>query len=187
MTTQEWTDPMASSEKRSALWPIPWLIGSGLVALSLHYLLSDRAGIIIAKRFSKNLMEGLKGKVTDDFLDLLLIAMDLTFYLSRSYRKNIKNFKGSYLFETRKDGVRSGVTFENGNMKVYLEGMPDSDWNAKVTFEDSKSLWKYLLSKDQSILDSLLENTITIEGNANLIFRFCFLVNDLKRRFGLET
>ena len=64
---------MASSEKRSVLWPIPWLIGSGLVALSLHYLLSDRAGIIIARRFSKNLMEELKGEVTDDFLDLLLI------------------------------------------------------------------------------------------------------------------
>lgn len=178
---------MASSEKRSVLRPIPWLIGSGLLALSLHYLLSDRAGILIARRFSKNLMEELKGKVTDDFLDLLLIGMDLTFYLSKSYRKNIENFKGFYLFETRKGGVRSGVTFEDGNMKVHLEGMPDSDWDAKVTFEDPKSLWKYLLSKDQDILDSLLENTIRIEGNANLIFKFCFMVNDLKRRFGLET
>ena len=175
-----------SDHKRSGLSPIPWVVGSGLLALSLYSLFSDRLGILIAKKCSKSLMAELEGEATDDFLDLLLIGMDLSFYFSKSYRKNILNFKACYLFETRKGDVRSGVKFENGNMTVHLEGVPDTDWDAKVTFENPESLRKYILVKDQDLLDSLLRNSIQVEGNPNLIFKFCFMVKDLKRRLGLK-
>ena len=176
---------MASDLKRSGVSSTPWLVGSGLLALSMFFLFSDRLRILIVKKFSKNLINELEGEATDDFLDLLLIGMDLSFYFSKSYGRNIENFDRCYLFETQKGGVRSGVKFKNGSMTVFLDGVPDSDWDAKVTFEDPKSLRKYLLSKDQDLLDSLLKNSIQVDGNHNLIFKFCFMVKDLKRRFGL--
>lgn len=174
---------MTPEKKRSVLAPLPWLVGSGLLALSLHYVFSDRAGILIARQFSKGLMKELSGKASDEFLDSLFIGMDLMFYLSKTYRRNISNFRANYLFELR-NGAATGAKFENGNMKVYPDGL--SDWDAKVVFEDCQSLCGYLLSHDQDVLKSLLENKIQIDGNLNLILKFCFMVKDLKRLLGLE-
>ena len=136
---------------------------------------------------SKKLVKGMKGEVevTDKFLDLLMMGTDLAFTLMKDYRKNIEKFEGCYHFETRERNVKSGAIFKDGRMKVVPEGILFPD--AKVTFEDFKSLWKHLMSKDQDLLDSLMNNKIELDGNMNLIFKFCFMVNDLKRRFGLET
>jgi hypothetical protein len=151
-------------------------------------LFSERAGGPVTKWTSRKLrkeMRGKKGDVTDAFLDLLLMGMDLAFSLMKDYRKNIENFEGCYEFETRGGLVKSGVIFNDGNMKVQPEGIQFPD--AKVTFEDFESLSKYIFSKDQEILDLMLENKIELEGNMNLLFKFCFMVKDLKQRLGLET
>lgn len=164
---------MASRLKKTLLRPIP--------------LFSERAGDHVTKWTSRKLVKGMNGEVevTDKFLDLLMMGMDLAFCLMKDYRRNIENFEGCYHFETRKGNVKSGAIFKDGNMKVQPEGIPFPD--AKVTFEDFKSLWKHLMSKDQDLLDSLLNNKIELDGNMNLIFKFSFMVKDLKRRFGLET
>jgi hypothetical protein len=163
----------ASRLKNSLLFRIP--------------VIPERAGGTVTRLTSRTLVKGMKREVevTSDFLDLLMMGMDLAFSLMKDYRKNIENFEGCYHFETRNGDFKSGAIFKDGKMKVQPEGILFPD--AKVTFEDFKSLWKHLMSKDQDLLDSLMNNKIELDGNMNLIFKFCFMVNDLKRRFGLET
>jgi hypothetical protein len=162
---------MASKLKRTFLLPIP-------------YILSDRIGSSITRLLSRNLIKELSGELTDKFIELLLGGMDLSFCLSRGYRKNIKNFKGRYLFQTADGMVEASATFDKANMKVHSEAI--SDWNVRVTFKDSAALRAYIFSKNQDILDSILKNEVEVDGNLNYIYRFGFLARDLVHRLGLE-
>ncbi len=119
-------------------------------------------------------------RFTDKLLELLLGGMDFCFWFSRGYRKNIKNFKGRYLFMTKKGDVAVSALFENGNMSVRKDIIPD--WDVKVTFSDEVALLDLLFSRDQDILNSLLENKVEIEGNLTYIYRFGFLARDLQNR-----
>jgi hypothetical protein len=162
---------MASKLKRTFLLPIP-------------YILTDITGNFIAKLLSRNLIKELSGELTDKFMELLLGGMDLSFCLSRGYRKNIKNFKGRYLFQTADGMVEASATFDKTNMKVHTEAI--SDWNVRVTFKDAAALRAYIFSKDQDILDSILKNEVEVDGNLNYIYRFGFLARDLVHRLGIE-
>jgi hypothetical protein len=146
---------------------------------------SERTGRRVARWSSGKLIKELDGAATDKFLELLLGGMDVAFCLIKDYRENIENFNCCYQFETRDGSVKSGAIFKNGEMKIQGEGIPFPD--AKVTFEDPESFWKYILSKDQDLFDLILKNKIEIDGNMNLIFKFCFMAKELKQRLGLET
>ncbi len=161
---------MASKLKRSALFLIP-------------YLFTDRAGIYIARINSKNLLKELSGKLTDKFLELLLKGMDLAFCLSKSYRKNIKDFKGVYVFRTADNLVAATATFNDGNMKVHDEIR--DDWDTRITFKDAAALRDFIFSKDQDILNSILKNDVEVDGNLNYIYKFGFMARDLSRRLGI--
>jgi hypothetical protein len=134
---------------------------------------------------SIGLTRRLKREETRKLLDLLLRVMDWYFCLFKDYRKNIDNFEGRYLLMTRKGGFKSGVIFKDGDMKVQDGGIPV--WDAKVTFEDPESLLKFILSRDQDLLELMLKNSMEMDGNINLILKFWFMVRDLKRRLGLAT
>lgn len=162
---------MASILKRSLLRPIP-------------YLFSDRIGNAAVKLFSKKLIQEFQETATDKFLELLLGAMDLSFCLSRSYRRNIKNFKGRYVFRTADNVVAAAATFANANMKVHEKDI--DKWNVRITFKDAPALQAFLFSKNQDILDSLLRNEVEVDGNLNYIHKFGFMARDLMRRLGVD-
>ena len=63
--------------------------------------INEGAGLVLIKRFCKNLLNQLPGKATYKFLELLLDGMDLAFSVLPGYSKNIKDFKGRYLFKTK--------------------------------------------------------------------------------------
>ncbi len=146
--------------------------------------------------WAKRLGDELSNKVTDDFLELLLKGMDLAFSASKNkmvsvfsdkfegYWKNIEDFKGGYLFRTADDKVAASAIFNNGGMEVKDDGI--DDWDVRVTFKDSASLREFLFSKDQDILNSILANTVEVDGNLNYIYKFGFMARDIKRRIGLE-
>jgi hypothetical protein len=162
---------MASFWKRNLLRPLP-------------YVLTDRGGAYFLKRATKPLRDQLCGDVTDKFFELLLRGMDLAFLLSKDYRRNIKDFEGRYLFRTMDGLVATSATFSGGDMKVTDHAI--DDWDVMVTFKDAQALNDFLLSRDQDILKSLLANDVQVEGNANYIYRYGFLVRDLGRRLGVE-
>lgn len=146
-------------------------------------LLPGRIQEALVSWFSKPLKPQLCGKLTDEFLELLLGGMDLAFALSRSYRRNIQDFRATYVFKTRDSSVGVSAVFDNGDMRVDPEARPF--YQALVCFRDPPALWSFLLAKDQDILDSLLANAVDVEGNLNYIYKFGYLARDLTRRLGL--
>lgn len=134
------------------------------------------------------------GKVTDKFLELLLKGMEGAFAASKDkivsiftdkfkgYHKNIEGFKGRYLFRTANNSVLDSAVFENGDMDVMKD---IDDWNVRVTFKNPAALRDFLFSQNQDILDSILANTVEVDGNLNYIYRFGFMARDLRKRIGL--
>ncbi len=163
---------MASLFKRTVLKPVP-------------YLLTDRGGALVAGALCRSLKKELEGAVTDKFLDFLLKGMDISFCLSRSYRKNIEGFEGSYLFVTADESVNEAVTFKGGNMHVEGEPKESFDWDTRVSFKDAAALREFLFSENQDILNSILKNEVEVDGNLNHIYRFGFLAKDLRNRIGI--
>ncbi len=161
---------MGIIRKRALLRPIP-------------YIFSDRIGDFITRLWSGQLREEIYGKVTDKFLELLLGGMDLAFCLSKSYRKNIKDFNGRYLFRTANGIVAASATFRDGDMQVGRE--PVDEWDVRITFKDTAALSAFLFSKDQDILDSILANTVEVDGNLNYVYKFGFMARDLGHRIGV--
>ena len=149
----------------------------------IPYIFSDKVGGFITRLWSRKLREELYGKVTDRFLELLLRGMDLAFYLSKGYRKNIKGFEGRYLFRTADNLVAATANFKDGDMQVHEESI--DDWDVRVTFKDAAALSAFIFSKDQDILDSILANDVEVDGNLNYIYKFGFMARDLGRRIGV--
>ncbi len=162
-----------ASRLRGLLRPVPYILSDRL---------TFRIGRILSGRLRK-LKKELYGRVTDDFLEFLLGGMDLAFYLSKGYRKNIRNFQGRYLFNTADNLVVTSAIFKDGDMEVREEGI--DDWNVKITFKDAKALNDFIFSRDQDILDSMLANDVEVEGNLNYLNKFGFMARDLSHRFGV--
>jgi hypothetical protein len=147
------------------------------------------ADILLTRLGARKLKRQLLGKATDRLIEFLLKAMSLSFYLLKkdvNYQNHLrdsegKSFVGRYLFQTTKeDGIVASATFENGNMSVRKDAIPE--WDVKVTFTNGEALRKFLFSEDQDIINSLAENEVEVEGNLNYIYKFGFMAKDLLRR-----
>ena len=134
-------------------------------------------------RLARQLKAELSEKMTDDFLEALLRGMDWAFLLSGSYRRNIDGFCGICVFRTLDNKVSTTAVFEDGHMSV--EHQARYTYNVRVSFQDVHALWSFLLSENQDILDSILANTVDVDGNLNYLYRFGFLAKDLTRRLGV--
>ncbi len=133
--------------------------------------------------FFEELQRELGGRVTGRFLDVLLAGMEASFALSPGYRKNIQDFRGRYVFRTADGLVATSCIFSGGMMTVQQGAI--EEWDARVTFEDAEALRGFLFSRDQEILESVLENEVSVDGNLNYIYKFGFMVRDLQHRFDL--
>ena len=137
----------------------------------------------VLAKLSRPLRAQFCDKITDEFLELLLHGMDLAFLLCSGYRRNICGFRGTCVLRTMDDRVTATAVFERGHMRV--EHQARSQYDLRVSFKDSHALWSFLVSENEDILDSILQNTVDTDGNLNYLFRFGFLANDLKRRLGV--
>ena len=130
-----------------------------------------------------------EGSVTDAFLEILLRSMDTAFNLDsryrilRGYQRNIEGFRANYVFNTKDGRVAASASFRDGDMIVFNQGL--GQWDVKVTFEDSKALRDFLFSENRDIVDSLLGNKVSLDGNLNYIYKFGFMARDLAHRVGL--
>ncbi len=136
----------------------------------------------LLRKLGKRLKAQLCDRLTDDFLGFLLDAMEVAFILAPDYRENIRDFQASLVFRTARQGVGETALFGRGTMTVDPHAISPSD--VCVTFSDAKALWSFLLSDNQDVLDSILQNTVEVEGNLNYLYRFGFLARDLTRRIG---
>jgi hypothetical protein len=58
------------------------------------------------------------------------------------------------------------------------------DWDVRITFKDAPALNAFLFSKDQDIINSILANEVSVDGNLNHVYRFGFLARDLAHGLG---
>ena len=58
-------------------------------------------------------------------------------------------------------------------------------YNVAVTFDDAAALRRFLFSRDQDILATLMANDVAVDGNLNYMHKFGFLARDLTTRLGL--
>ena len=161
-----------------------YIIGRNLFDV-LPSKINESLGMSISKRFTRSLSKEIEGEVTDKFLELLLNGLKLMFILNKEFRQNIENFQGGYLFTTSDNSVETLAVFKNASMKVY--DSRKNGWNVKVTFKDAKSLKQFIFSRNQDILDSLLTNTVEVDGNLNYLYKFGFMARDLMRRLGIQN
>ena len=133
--------------------------------------------------FSRGLAHQIQVEATDRLLELLLVGMDLAFFVSRSYRSHIEDFEARYVFRTREGQVDVTADFADGNMRVHE--VVKEPWTVCVSFSDPAALRAFLFSKNQDVLQSLLKNEVAVEGNLNYLYKFGFMAKDLMRRLGL--
>jgi hypothetical protein len=148
----------------------------------LAALLPDRWARRLMRKQIDQLRAALEGTLVDKFLEILLAGMSLAFLLLGSYRRNIKGFCGVYLFRTADGKVAVGARFQNGRMHVLSTEI--SAYNVAITFNDPAALRRFLFSRDQDILASILANDVSVDGNLNYIYKFGFLARDLVGRLG---
>lgn len=129
------------------------------------------------------LKDQLEGELTDSFVELLLYGMDVAFLLFASYRRNLRNFRGTYVLRTADQRVAASALFDNGKMTVRTDAVADA--NVTITFKDPHALRRFLLCKDHDILVSILANDIEVEGNLNYVYKLGYMARDLTRRLGV--
>jgi hypothetical protein len=151
------------------------------------------ADLFLTNLGARKLKKELLGTATDKFIELLLMSMDLSFYLIKDddYQNHLKDsegrdFKGRYFFRSadEKETIAASAIFENANMRVGFEAI--DDWDVMVTFKNGKALRNFIFSEKQDIFESISENAVEVDGNLNHIFKFGFMVQDLTRRLGIE-
>jgi len=146
-------------------------------------LLPDRWVRRLMRKEVEQLRGALEGTLIDKFLEILLGGMSLAFLFLGSYRRNIKGFSGAYLFRTADGKVAAGARFQDGRMHVLSTEF--SAYDVAVTFNDPAALRRFLFSRDQDILASILANDVSVDGNLNFIYKFGFLARDLVSRLGV--
>jgi hypothetical protein len=157
------------------------IIGLGwqIIAFCLPQSLWHR---LIRSRF-KAFIKAVEAEVTDRFLELLLNGMKLGFILIPGYRRNLYGWSGTLVFCTREKRIEATTHFKNGRM--YVDETIVSKSNSTVVFKDGAALRSFLFSKDQDIFNSLLANTVEVEGNLNYVCKFGFMAKDLLHRLGI--
>jgi hypothetical protein len=149
----------------------------------LAAVLPDRWAQRLMRKEIDQLRGALEGALIDKFLEILLAGMATAFVFLGGYRRNIKGFTGAYLFRSAGGEVAAGARFDNGCMLVLTKDIQAYD--VAITFKDPAALRRFLFSRDQDILASLLANDVSVDGNLNYIYRFGFLARDLVSRLGV--
>ncbi len=119
----------------------------------------------------------------DKFLETLLNAMSIFFLLDWDFRRNIENFNGRYVFKSRDGSIVTSTIFADGIMEVLDYEIDDSD--ITITFKDGKTLMEFLFDRNPDVINSILNNEITYEGNLTYMFKFAYMAKHLQLLFEL--
>lgn len=126
----------------------------------------------------------------DDFLELLLKMLSLVFCVDKEYRKNIKDFSAKYVFLSNDGRIAVSAIFKKGKMAVKRRAIKDTDVNITIKFKDGKALWEFLFSGNPDIIEFVLENKLSYDGNLNYALKFAYLavhlLEYLEEKLGLE-
>ncbi len=133
-----------------------------------------------AKKALEKLLEGLQSEFTEEILEALLKGMSLVFLLSGNYRKNIEGFNGSYVFRGKDNSFQVSAVFAKG--KMHVSGKAIENPSITVFFRNPAALMNFIFSPKPDILNAILRQDVTLDGNLNYLYKFAYMANHLKVR-----
>ena len=143
--------------------------------------ISKKGGNSIARVWLKKFINEQKRKVLQEVAQeypwFLLWGMDWAFVLLPDFRKNLGDFDGRYVLQTEKGDFAASLIFQNGNMARQKKAL--NEWDVKITFMNAGDLRAFLFSEDQDMVNSILENKVSIDGNYNYLYKFGFMARTL--------
>lgn len=134
----------------------------------------------------KNLVNCLESNLLDAFLENLLRAMKVAFFVDSQYRENIRGFTGRYCFQSSDGRIAASIAFGRGFLgrtKVAVYNRSINDTNITVTFKDSEALKNLLFVDNPDIIGAIIDNKITYKGNLNYLLKFAFMARYLQLRY----
>jgi hypothetical protein len=146
-----------------------------MITIILNILFFRNFRFIKAK---KRFLDNLGSELAEEFLQLLLNLMSLMFFLNKDFRRNIRDFNARYLFKSKDSQITITAIFKKNKMKVYEKEIDKT--NVTVIFKDSKALMKFLLSPKPDILNSILKQEVTFDGNLNYLYKFIYMSRRLQ-------
>lgn len=171
----------------------------GCLSYGMGLVLGEREGHRLFGKLNKRI-EKLFREASDDFLDTLLVFMDVAFNKDipleiispglKGFERNIEGFEGRYLFMSELDKGLSGAAIFRDNDMSVMKHVKEKDhiienWDIIIKFRSAEAFRNFLFSSDQDILKLILTNEVEVEGNLNHLFKFGFISKDLLRRTGL--
>jgi hypothetical protein len=129
------------------------------------------------KALTQKLKSELLGEATDKLLEILLAAMSIAGYLLPEFHRQLRHGEAKLVFRSSTGPVAAAAIIKGGRLSV--DSTPKGSGDCLVTFATADAFRRFLFAKDHDILNSLLKNEVTVEGNVNLVYRFGFLANEL--------
>ncbi|MBM3131447.1 MAG: hypothetical protein FJZ95_00205 [Chloroflexi bacterium] len=129
-------------------------------------------------RLKSRFRKCVESEAAEEFLELLLKLMSISFKIDKDFRRNIEGFNGRYQFKSRDNSVTVAAIFDGKELKVKEKLIPDPD--ISVIFKDGQSIMNYLLADNRDILKLVLNNEVVLNGNTNYIFKFGYMANHLQ-------
>lgn len=126
----------------------------------------------------KEIFESFDSEVTEEFLELLLNAMRISYVFNKDFRKNIEGFEGRYLFKSRDGNITVAAIFKNGKLNVKEKEIGNTDMT--VGFRNAKALRDFIFSPKPDILGSILRQDVVVDGNFNYMFKFAYMAKHLQ-------
>jgi len=131
-----------------------------------------------ATRVQKQFLNCIESELAEGFTELLLRLMSLVLFLNMDFRRNIKNFRGRYLFRSRDDEITVAAVFRDNRLRVYDKAIANTD--VTVTFKDARAPMNYIFSPKPDILGSILRQDVVIDGNFNYLYKFAYMAKHLQ-------
>jgi hypothetical protein len=118
-------------------------------------------------------------KATKKFLECLESeTASLVFFLNKDYGRNIDDFSGRYLFRDRANKITVAAIFKKNKMKVRKKMIGNT--NVTIVFKNQRALMNFLLSPKPDILNSILNQDVSYDGNLNYLSKFAYMAKRLQ-------
>jgi len=178
---------LAGTVMRSSFEALAEQKSSALVALDEQLglrttLLGDAVLRPLRSLLGARLRACLESEVAEDFLAILLRAMQVAFIFDHEFRRNLSGFTGRYQFLTPDGAVTVSAVFEHSCMRVCERAIRNA--HLTLTFSSGRALLDYLLNPSGDVLSSVLRHEVEPEGNLNYLYKFGYMARYLQRAVG---
>lgn len=140
---------------------------------TMSFIKKIRANVV-----KRKFLETIQSEFAEGFLELLLNLMGLMFSIDKDYRRNIENFDAKLIFRDKSGDITVTAIFKDEKLEVTDKLVNDA--NATIIFKDQRTLMDFMFSPKNNPLSTILNQSITFEGNLNYFSKFAYMATHLR-------